>query len=130
MAVLLCTASANTSQQQEGSLVTVQITDDVTGASEDLTVPVDGLYRSIPCLAGDMEGSSKALGSPTSAQLTNFMPGVVCKVRDCDGEIASLDSESTFTVLHALGKSSDDNVSVNVSMDINQALLSCHICPN
>ena len=100
--------------------VTVQLTNDLTGASGTTTVVADGTERSISSLFGNSGIAVNGQVLATSAQLTAFPQGVFCIIQNAGQNVGIFNFKKTFADL-------DGNPDAAIPQNLSGAILNCQV---
>ncbi|PYH83594.1 hypothetical protein BO82DRAFT_400354 [Aspergillus uvarum CBS 121591] len=98
--------------------VTVSFANDQSGANAGVSIPGDGVTRSIQTLYGGTAVGSSGTVLASSAQLTNFSQWSSCNIVNGGKSIAYLNSQRTFADL-------DGNPNAVIPVDLNGATITC-----
>jgi hypothetical protein len=119
-AAVLAVCAAAASAAPTYPTVTVQFSNDQTGANANVPVITDGTPYAVSTLfagtAVDINGRIIA----TSAQLTQFVQGTFCVVKAGDTVIGNLNTDKTFADL-------DGNPNAAIPTDLTGTVLICEV---
>ncbi|KAE8421180.1 hypothetical protein BDV36DRAFT_292614 [Aspergillus pseudocaelatus] len=79
--------------------VSVQLSNDQSGANANVDVPTDGNRRSVQALWGHTSVSTNGVVTATSAQLTRFQQSTHCEITQQPNVDAKLDAQRTWVSL-------------------------------
>ncbi|KAJ5888725.1 hypothetical protein N7495_008766 [Penicillium taxi] len=97
--VLLSSSGSAAPQAPWATTATVQLSNDKTGASVDVVVPVDGQKYAVQELWGNTAVASEGIVSASSTQLVTFEQTTVCTLTEEPLLQVTLDAKTTWASL-------------------------------
>ena len=102
------------------SNLTVQLSNDKTGATGSATIQANGVDQSVVALFGNTPVGAGNHVVASSAQLTNFPQGVFCIIKQGETPVGILNFKKTFADL-------DGNPDVATPVNLDGAVLNCQV---